>query len=186
MKKIIYTAAALLTLSFATLSSCDKIKSLAKVNFNLDNADGEFNVPALLAIGEVSLGTDDVYINLDSIIKAENGEVGSKNIKEVHVKSVQLTLTNGDAKNNFSALESCKMEIKSNVKTEFVTMASVTNNPDVEAFTLNMPVESSLELKDYFLNANVFSYRISGKTRKTTDKELNCKVLVKYTIVAGL
>jgi hypothetical protein len=186
MKKIFYTLAAFLMIGAIGISSCNKIKELAKVNFNLDNADGEFTIPVIIAAGEATLGTDDIYMNLDSIIKAQNSKVGAGNIKEVKIKSCELTLTNGDSKNNFSALESCKLEIKSNVKADYIKMASVENNPDVASQSLNLPVESSLDLKDYFLSANQFTYRVSGKTRKTTDKELNCKVLVKYTIVAGL
>lgn len=186
MKKLFYTLSAVLMIGLIGFSSCDKIKDLAKVNFNLDNADGEFTIPAIIAVGEQSLGTDDIYMNLDSIIKAQNSKVGSSNIKEVKITSCELTLTNGDSKNNFSALESCTLDIKSNVKTDFIRMAGVSNNPDVEAQTLNLPVESSLDLKNYFLSANQFTYRITGKSRKTTDKELKCKVLVKYTITAGL
>lgn len=186
MKKIMYTVAAFLLLGSLSFMSCDKIKELAKVNFNLDNADGEFTIPIIISVGEQSLGTDDIYMNLDSIIKAQNSQVGAANIKEVKLKSCELSLSNGDSKNNFSALESCTLDIKSNVKTEYVRMAGTTSNPDAESQTLNLPVESSLDLKEYFLSANQFSYRISGKARKTTDKELRCKVLVKYTIVAGL
>lgn len=186
MKKIIYAFSALLLAGVVAFSSCDKVKDLVKVNFNLENASGEFSVPALTAVGEVSLGTDDVYINLDSIIKAQNAEVNSKNIKEVRLTSCELVLQNGDAKNNFSALESCKLQLASNVKPEFITMASVENNPDVVAYTLVLPVDNSLDLKDYFLNATTFSYKVSGKTRKTTDKPLDCKIVVKYNIVAGL
>jgi hypothetical protein len=187
MKKIIYAfSATLIAAALFNCYSCNKIKDLAKVNFSMDNSDGEFVIPAIVTVGEANLGTDDIYMNLDSIIKAQNSKVGSGNIKEVKIKSCELSLTNGDSKNNFSALESCKLEIKSNVKADFIKMAAVSNNPDVEAQTLNLPVESSLDLKDYFLSANQFTYRISGKSRKTTDKDLNCKILVKYTIVAGL
>lgn len=186
MKKIFCASALLLALGLSVFSSCDKVKDLAKVNLNLDNADGEFTIPVLVTTGDVTLGTDDIYVNLDSMIKAQNSQVSAKNIKEVRVKSCELTLSNGDSKNNFSVLESCKLEVKSNTKAEFITLASVSNNPDTEAQSLNLPVNSSLDLKDYFLSANTFSYRVSGKTRKTTDKELNCKVLVKYTITAGL
>ena len=186
MKKAIYSLAALLTIGLVSFSSCDKIKDLAKANFNLENADGEFTIPVILVAGDAQLNTTDIYMNLDSIIKAQNSKLGAGNIKEVKITSCDLNLTNGDAANNFSVLESCMLEIKSNTKTDFVKMANLSNNPDVEAQTLSLPVESSLDLKDYFLSATQFSYRISGKARKTTDKELKGTVLVKYSIVAGL
>ncbi len=186
MKKIIYTSVALLLLGFTVLPACNKLKELAKVNLTLDNAKGEFDMPELTAIGEVNLGTADTYINLDSLIKAENSDVSANNIRSVHMKSCTLVLTNGTAINNFSALESCKLEIKSNKKTDYVQMASVTNNPDVEAYSLNMPVDQSIELKDYFLNANVFTIKVSGKNRKMTTQPLHCRVELKYTLEAGL
>jgi hypothetical protein len=74
----------------------------------------------------------------------------------------------------------------SNVKTDYLGIATLATNPDAAAQTLDLPVNTSLDLKNYFLSANQFTYRITGKARKTTSKELNCKVLVKYTIVAGL
>lgn len=186
MKKVIYSLATLLTVGLISFSSCDKIKDLAKVNFNLENADGEFTIPVIVAAGNAQLSTSDIYMNLDSIIKAQNSKLGADNIKEVKISSCDLSLTNGDVDNNFSVLESCMLEIKSNTKTEFVKMANLSNNPDVEAQNLSLPVESSLDLKDYFLSATQFSYRITGKARKTTNKELKGKVLVKYTIAAGL
>lgn len=186
MKKTIYAIAALLMLGLGGFSSCDKLKDLAKVNLNLENGDGEFNIPILAVVTEQNLGADDVYLNLDSIIKAQDSKVGAGNIKEVRIKSCKLILSNGDSANNFSALESCTLDIKSNTKSDFVRMAGITNNPDVAAQELSLPVESSLDLKDYFMSANQFTYRISGKNRKTTDKELKCKVLVQYNIVAGL
>lgn len=186
MKKIIYASTLLVALGATLLVSCNKLKELAKVNFNLDNADGEFTIPVLTAAANVSISSKDVYLNLDSIIKKQNSEISAANIKEVRLQSCELTLTNGDDVNNFGALESCNLEIASNVKTQYVKMAGVSNNPDKIAQTLSLPVETSLDLKEYFLSANKFSYRISGKSRRATTKELNCKVLVKYTITAGL
>ena len=185
MKKILlFSTAALLGL--AAISSCNKLKDLAKVNINLENAQGEFTIPIILAAGEVSADASSIYINLDSFIKAENAEVGSKNIKEVHIKSCELQLLDGDSKNNFSALESCKMSIASDKNPSFTEIASVSGNPDAESQTLVLPANAELELKEYFLSATQFSYRLAATARKTTDKELKCKAVVKYTIVAGL
>ncbi|MDI9319767.1 MAG: hypothetical protein QM530_04750 [Phycisphaerales bacterium] len=49
-----------------------------------------------------------------------------------------------------------------------------------------MAVDNTYDLKDYFLSAHQFTYPLSGKTGKTTGKELNCKVTVQDILVAGL
>lgn len=186
MKKLILVSLfALLGVALVS-SSCNKLKELAKVNFDLENADGEFVIPIIARTGDVSVNAADIYLNLDSVIKAQNSQVGAKNIKEVHIKSCELMLKNSDAASNFSALESCNLEISSNVKADWVKVAGVDSNPDTESSTLSLNPNNSLELKDYFLSATQFSYRISAKARKTTSKELQCKAIVKYTIVAGL
>lgn len=186
MKRILLSLMALTTIGMLTFSSCDKVKGLVKVNLNIENAQGEFDIPAVPGIYDIDITSDDIYINLDSMISAESKEVNSKNIKEVRVKSCKLVLSNGTKDNNFSALQSCKMEIKSNVKKDYITLAEVANNPDTVAYELNLPVNDKLELKDYFLNANTFTYHITGKTRKPVTAPLNCKVVVNYSLVAGL
>lgn len=187
MKKLHILSIALLSLVLLSgLNSCNKLKDLAKVNINLDNSDGQFTIPIVTTPGTENVMVSDVYINLDSIIKAENEKVGVGNIKEVKLTSCKLNLTNSDASNNFSALQSCYIQVKSNSKSEFTKMASVDNNPDVEASTLDLPVNAGLDLKDYFLNANTFTFSLGITSRKATTKELKGNVVVKYTLVAGL
>lgn len=186
MKRILLGTFALMAVSLLTFSSCNKLKDLAKVTLNFENAKGEFDIPVTSSIVDIDIVSDDISINLDSMISAENKEVSAKNIKEVHIKSCKLVLTNGTEANNFSALASCKLEIKSNVKKEYVTIAEKTDNPDEIAYELVLPVNDKLELKDYFLSANTFTYHISGKTRKPVTAPLHCKVVVNYSLVAGL
>ncbi len=182
MKKLLFLCTVL-----AVLSSCDKVKELASVNFNMDSAEGEFTIPVLTTTGTVTFDADQVYINLDSLIKDQNAEVGVGNIKEVRIIECSLELLNGDEQNNFSVLESCKLALASNVNPSFITIAEIKDNPDEANNKLDLPVSNpELELKDYFMNANQFSYRVSGTCRKTTDKELQCRVHVKYRIKAGL
>lgn len=172
--------------SIFSISSCSKVEDLAKINFNLSNGDAQFTIPVIPTAGTADLGTATIYINLDSIIKAQNSSLSVSNIKEVHITSCQLTLLNSDAGNNFSALESCSLQMASNTQPSFVTVGSVSGNPDVATDTLTLPLNSTLELKDYFLNANTFSYKLSGTARKATNKELNCKAVLKYSLLVGL
>lgn len=186
MKRITSAVLSLLLLAATTFSSCDKVKDLAKVSFTLDNADGELVIPQIITVGSAQLTTENVYMNLDSMIKAQNGQVGAKNIREVHVKSCELVLLDGDKDNNFSALQSYKMTMSSNTNPAPVSFGEVTDNPDTESYSLALPTGNIPELKDYFLNATTFNYTLSATARKTTSKALHCQVKVTYTIVAGL
>lgn len=189
MKKVLLSVITVLILcaGLAGLSSCNKIKDLASVNFTLDNAEGEFTIPVLTTTGTETFNADQVYINLDSLIKDQNQEVNAGLIKEVRIISCSLELLNSDEQNNFSVLESCKLALASNVNPDFITIAEISNNPDEAKDKLELPLSNpELELKDYFISATQFSYRVVGTTRKTTDKELQCRVRVQYRIKAGL
>lgn len=181
MKKTIL--ASLLFLGMASFVSCDKVKDLATISITLDNADGEFTIPVIPVPGSAALGAAEVPVNLDSVIKEQNTQFSTNNIKEVRIKSCELIMLDGNSDNNFSALESCSIQISSDKNTEPQTMAEVSNNPDTEAYTLNLPVNSGVELKSYFLNATRFTYVVTGTARKATDKPIRCQVKVKYTTV---
>lgn len=185
MKRNIFFSLSLLALLAIMHTSCNKIKEAAKVNLTLSSADVEFTIPQITAIGAATLGSADVYLNVDSIIKANDANLSSKYIRSVNIKSCTLTMVDGDANNNFSALESCKVDFSSNINTNLYTLAEITNNPDVEAYSLEIPVNSTIDLKDYF-DATTFSYNLSGTARKTTTKDILCKATFKFSLEAGL
>lgn len=185
MKKLINLSFGLLAITALIFTSCSKLKEKAKVNFNLNSGTIEFAIPTITATGDATLSSKDVYLNVDSIIKANNAQLGAKYIKSVVLNSCTIQMLDGDAQNNFSALQSCKIEFSSNTNTNMITLAEITNNPDVEAYELTFPINSAVNLKDYF-NATNFSYVVKGNARKTTNKDINCKAVIKYTVEAGL
>lgn len=185
MKRNIFLALSLFALLAIVNTSCNKIKEAVKANIELSYADIEFTIPQITATGPATLASKDVYLNVDSIIKANNSKLSTSYIRSVYIKSCVVTMVDGDANNNFSALESCKVDFSSNVNTNLYSLAEITGNPDVEAYTLEIPVNSSVNLKDYF-NATTFSYFLSGNARKTTSKDIMCKATIRYTLEAGL
>lgn len=185
MKSNILSSVIFLSVFTVSLFSCNKIKELAKINIELSSADIEFTIPKINATGPATLADKNVYLNVDSIIKANNAELGAKYIKSVTLKSCTITMVDGDANNNFSALESCKVDFSSNINGSKVKLAEITNNPDVESYELTFPLGGTVNLKDYF-NATTFSYNITGSARKTTSKDINCKATIRYTLEAGL
>lgn len=166
-------------------TSCNKIKDAVKATITLTSADIEFTIPQITNTGTVSIASKDVYLNVDSIIKATNSKLSASYIKSVNVKSCTITMLDGDINNNFSALESCKCDFSSNVNATLYTIAEITGNPDVEAYTLEIPVNNTVNLKDYF-SATTFTYNVTGTARKTTNKDIQCRATIKYSLEAGL
>ena len=185
MKRNILMTFSLIAILAFTHSSCNKIKEAVKATIGLKSADIEFTIPQITATGPATIANKDVYLNVDSIIKANNSKLNASNIRSVNIKSCTITMLDGDASNNFSALNACKVDFSSNVNTNFYTLAEITNNPDVEAYTLEIPVNATVNFKDYF-NATTFSYKVSGDARKTTSKDIHCKATIEYDLEAGL
>jgi hypothetical protein len=186
MKPIKIAALSFLCLSTVLLiQSCKKIKEAAQISIPLSTEQVEFTIPIIVATGTQTIADVNFPLNVDSIIKANDAEFATKNIKSVSINSCQLNLLDGDATDNFSALQDCSIKFSSNVNSTQVTLSEVTNNPDVEAQSLILPVNSSLDLAGYF-KTNSFSYRVSATARKTTSKPLQCKATVRFTMKVGL
>ncbi|XZF12913.1 hypothetical protein ACTHGU_14090 [Chitinophagaceae bacterium MMS25-I14] len=163
---------------------CNKLKDAVKADVTL-TSDMTFDIPVIPSPGSASLATQGIYMNVDSTIRAANSQLSADNIKSVKLKSFRLEMQNGDNGNNFANLSACTVAFNSTAKSDFVTLAEITDNPDVTAYTLDLPVNSSVDLKDYF-NSSYFTYRLSATARRATTKELTVKATIQYTVTAGL
>lgn len=185
MKQKIFAAITACIAGIMIFASCDKVKDAIKVDFDATSSDISFTIPVLEESGEATLAEDQAYLNVDSLIKAHNDQVGVENIKSVKIKSCTITLINGDSLNNFSVLESCKVQLFSDSKPDMITIAEISGNPDTETHTLELPVKSDLDLAPYF-SSRYFTYKLTGKSRRGTTIEMECKVSASYNVVAGL
>lgn len=185
MKNRIFSLSLITALGILLFSSCDKLKEVLNADINLNPQDIEFTIPIIAATGATTISDVNIQMNIDSIIKANNVKLSANNIKSVKLKSCTLTLLDGDSSNNFSALEAISMKFNSNLKTDYINIIDVTNNPDIEAQSLEIPINTTIDLKDYF-NATSFSYSIGGIARKTTSKTIQCKAALKYSLNVGL
>lgn len=166
-------------------SACKKIKDAANIDLNLTYGQVTFTIPQITAAGASTLGESNVRFDIDSLIKKTNSALSMANIKSVKVTSCVVEILDGDVNNNFSALSSAKVSLSSNVNSTKTLVAEIASNPDVEAYSLTIPVNTTIELKDYFKATN-FTYTIEGVARKTTSKPLSAKATIKYKLNAGL
>ena len=178
---------AAIMITVLALGACSKIKELVKITVPL-NSTFAFDIPAIPVSGTfppITIPTPPLH--LDSIIKANNSAASLNNIREAHMTACTLTLAQYDTANNFSAIKDCTIEIASTANSTFQTIAYVTNNPDVASGTLNLTVNSDLDLKPYFADSTgTISYRISLTTRKPTTTQLSTTAALKYNITVGL
>jgi len=169
---------------FAIFSSCNKTIDGVGINIGMQSATADFTIPVITSTNDTSFVAFNTYLNVDSIIRA-NSSFSANNIKAAKLTSVTVQVNDGDAVNNFGALQSYKVTFSSNNKPDMIVVAQNDNNPDDGATQVSLPVNTSQELKDYF-KASMFSYNISGKMRRATTKELNCHAVIKYNVKVGL
>jgi hypothetical protein len=149
----------------------------------MQTVDAEFTVPIVNdTTSDQSYGPATAYVNVDSFITAySSGNYSIKNLKKATIESCLLTISNPDTDNNFANVQSCEIDFNSDVNTQIIHPATITNNPDVYADSLNVPVDNSMDVTSY-MNAKQFNYTLKAKLRRPTTKVLNCAVHIKLNI----
>lgn len=176
----------LILLSCATLVfSCAKIANLVSVDFEYNNADLTFTIPASTS-GTAVINGSSMYFNADSLIKSQSSQLSINNIKSLYVKSCQVDITAASQGQDLSALESCSLSVFTANSTTPIEIASLTNNPDVATKTLTIPVNSTTDLSTLLKNNTTLSYKITVKTRRAVTTTTDCKATLKFNIKAGL
>jgi len=172
------------TFALLSLQSCGKLASLLTFN-NLKLQPGSVTVtiPATSDTAAVlTLGSATNNYNVDSFIKATTGStLGISNITSVKLSSCTITITSGEnTTNNFANFSSCDASFYSNNDNTPYEI-SIPSNPDVYSTTLTMPVDTTVELKNY-LSGSTFTYSLSGKLRRATTVPLTCTISYSFTM----
>lgn len=168
-----------------TMQSCNKVKDAVKANVPLTSTDVEFDIPPVDNTNpNAAMGSLTLTMNVDSIIKAANSQLGVGNIQNAKLNSIELQITNNDDSTNFSNFSSASAAFHSDAKTTDVTIATATI-PDVPASYLALNVNTTLELKDY-MNSSSFYYTFTGQARRVTKHPLHVKATIKYDLTVSL
>lgn len=165
------------------ITSCKKSDTLVQVNVPLQMAQIAYTIP----INQSSIDTTiSVYCNVDSIIKANNTDsFNISNIKSVTVTSANTILTGTtDAADNFGNLSSLSVSISSTSDTAANIFAGLTNNPGTFATSLNIPVNTTVNLKNYF-DATLFNFTFRSGLAAPTTIDLPAQATIQFTIVVG-
>ena len=169
------------------LSSCNKIKSKIALPTTISWSyemtmtvppEGDTTVAHSVSNGGFSY-------NLDSMIKKNTSNLLSlSNIDTFEVTGCTLTINNPDANNNFQNFQMASLSFSTNYNGTKTSMGEIDDNPNTYASTLTVPVNSSVNLKNYIAPAGTTSinYEMMGKLRKATTDSLSVTVHVDYNI----
>jgi hypothetical protein len=168
--------------AIATLQSCGKIAGLLNFNLNMQTESVNVTIPATGdTSGTITIGPSSSVFNVDSFIKAQTGnQLGAANITSLKLKSVVFTLNNADiATNNFRNFKSVAASFSSNTNSTPYNV-SIANNPDVYSNTLNVPIDTTVDLKTYI--GDQYNYFVTGKLLHGTTKPLDCTITFTFSV----
>lgn len=179
-KPYLFTASAVaLFAGSIALHSCTKLVNNLQRDLEMETTTVEMVIPPVTDTTLAFTGSETNYYNVDSFIKASTANVlGLNNITSAKISSCQITIDNPSTANNFANFKSCSASFHTNTNTTPYTV-SVASNPDVYSTTLNLPVDTSADVRGYF-NGNQFTYALTGALRRGTTDSLRCKMVVKF------
>ncbi|MGV3656627.1 MAG: hypothetical protein ACO1NX_01685 [Chitinophagaceae bacterium] len=171
MKKVFLFMAVAAT-AVLTFSSCEKLKDAIFESFETPYGF-EVNVPVVAnASSEVVLSETAVRFNLDSIIRANTGNVfGADIVGNVQVRQVSFEVVEGNGSlNNF---EYVKMDVSASNGTP-ITMGPYTI-PTTATSSASFAAGSSFNVKSLFSGASV-NFKITGKARTAPTQAMKVRV----------
>ncbi len=174
--------AALLAVSTVYLNSCTKLADLVQYDLNMQTADLDFVIPPFPDTTMTLTGTQTINYNVDSFIKANTKNLLSfNNITSAKVTSCNIVLENASATNNFANFRSCSASFTSNANSTAYNIGAA-NPADAFSSSLNLSVDTTQDLKAYFINANSFNYSLSGSLRRPLTDSLHAHVTMTYRL----
>lgn len=180
MKKLTFLSI-MAVIMIVAMQSCSKVAKLLQYDIPLQSGSITITIPPTAVTSGTASGTGTNYINIDSVIKANTGNVlGISNITSVKLKSATMVLQNPDTANNFQNFSSCYASFTSN-SASAPYQVSIANNPNTYASTLTLPVDTTVNLKSY-ITGYQFTYTAGGAIRTATTDSLKCTINFTFSI----
>lgn len=167
-------------IGLSTMQSCDKIANLVQYDLAMQTASAEVVLPPSSdTVGSAS-GSETVYYNIDSFIRANTANVlGLSNITSAKITSCKITILDPTPTKNFANFRSASGSVYSNSNTTPYSISA--NHDDVYGDVFELPVDTTTNLKSYLTGTN-FTYTVGGSLRRATTDSVHCKVEFKFKI----
>ncbi|MCD6010274.1 MAG: hypothetical protein K0Q79_136 [Flavipsychrobacter sp.] len=169
-------------------NSCNKVAQQISQTLTWNGVDLIIDIPPTTAIGTSAvLGTATFSYNLDSFIKDKTGNVlGLSNVEEFKFQSCKLTIMNPNTAgtNSFGAFSDAKAMFSTNTKPTPVVLGEVTGNPAAFALELDLPINTTTNMKSYLPNSGpvTISYELSGTMRNTKPDTTKVAIHAVYSV----
>lgn len=178
MKKV-FLLTAVAAFSGLIFTSCEKLKDAIFQAFQIPYGF-EVTVPIVTNTNtELTLAQTDVRFNLDSVIRANTGNVfGAEVVGNMQIKELAFEVIEGNASSNLTNFAYVKMEVSAPDNAPVVI--GPYNIPPTATSSVSFPVTSSFNIKNLFSGATV-NFKIIGKARTPTTQAIKVHV---NTIIA--
>ncbi len=175
---LVTSTLALTCIAMFSLHSCTKLAKNLQYDLDMQTASVDIVLPPCFDTTVTATGTQANYYNIDSFIKKYTGGVlGVTNITSAKIKTCSLTILNPNTALgiDFGNFKSINASFYTNGYTTPYTV-NIPNNPATSSDVLNLPVDTTAELKNYLINGNQFTYTLGGKLRRPTEDSIHCHV----------
>jgi hypothetical protein len=176
MIKVLRKASLLATLGLALLAnaSCTKIMP-QQLSFNYDQAAFIIDVPAYQGTGDVTLGSQQSDLNLDSAIRANTKELYQ--LKDVHLTGIDIiSMTPGT---NFNSLNYIHAYVSRPDLPEKVA-AFIDNVPE-NSTAIHLNADESLDLTPYIQQEHT-QYTLRGKLKSPQNQPMRLQIRATYHV----
>lgn len=180
MKKTILCAIAIASSAFFS-TSCEKIKEIVNVDVPL-TFDYTITIPASPLATDVEIPTVSVMTNVEEIIKDYTKESKIGEIRKVYFSTatVEVLEESRYEDDNLTSISSFVLNMNSTSKSQWTSLVNLDSTP-TDPYELELPVNTTIDVKDYFF-ANDFSFNGTVGMTKSTTKDIKCKMKVKVKI----
>lgn len=166
---------AVLIFTVCSITACKKINDQLEQSVTWDGIDVIFTAPPDTA---ASAFNEEAYfdVDIDSFINNKtSGVMRGKNIKSIFVKSCTLTITNPDSVNNFANVSGATVELSTSVNSTLTKLTGSPTIPAVYTTTLDIPVNSSIDIKNYLTPPSSGSQRVRLSYRCVVPTRTNSR-----------
>ena len=167
-----------------SMSSCkDTLKDLFN-EFVTDPIEVPFRIEMIPGENTAffSLDSAQVEYDLNQIISDNTeGTYGLDDADAVHIEDIRLVLNDATNTSNFQNFTAVNVAITSNGSSSVVNAGTASDIPDTYDTDLDISVDQSINMKEYF-NNNTIYYLLYGTNRRATDKVLNGTAYIRYRI----
>jgi hypothetical protein len=186
MKKAVlslFVASGLLAIGTGMSSCKDAVKDLFN-EFITSPMEVPFQIEMIpdANTGFISLDSAQVEYDLDQIIRDHTeGAFGIDDADHVYIQDMRLVLNDATSTSNFANFTGVNVAITSNGASSVVSAGTASDIPDTYDTDLDIPVDQSIEMKEYLRNNTIY-YLLYGSNRRATDKVLHGTAYVRFLI----